>query len=217
MKNDEMLQSSLEDLERAVQRDRIFLNNPVIMQGLGLAPLVVVDTTMKNAVILSVAVILLLISTRVVGAVLARFTYFRFRAVTYAVSAAALFVGVYWILNQLFTAAELSMLGLYLPLLVFDPIILKRYENPRREKVSSALRKGTVTALGYALVLLLTAAGRELLGLGTLYGARVFSSPPLPLVQLPAGGFILLALLMALWRGVVNSFKKQINLSQGAK
>lgn len=47
------------DVEKRARRDRVFLNNPVIMQGLGLAPLIVAATTLKNDVMLSVAVLLL--------------------------------------------------------------------------------------------------------------------------------------------------------------
>ena len=63
-----------DSFERRTRRDRIFFNNPVIMQGLGLAPIIVAATTLKNAVMLSVAVIPLLGLTRVIAAVLARAT-----------------------------------------------------------------------------------------------------------------------------------------------
>ena len=60
------------DVEKRARRDRVFLNNPVIMQGLGLAPLIVAATTLKNGVMLSVAVLLLLTPTRVLAALLSR-------------------------------------------------------------------------------------------------------------------------------------------------
>ena len=49
-----------ENMEQIARRDRIWLNNPVIMQGMGLAPLVVAATNGMNALMLSVAVLLLL-------------------------------------------------------------------------------------------------------------------------------------------------------------
>ena len=72
------------ELARKVKRDRILLNNPVVMQGLGLAPLVVAVINVKNATMLAVAVALLLTPTRVIAAFLSRFSYFRFRGLTYA-------------------------------------------------------------------------------------------------------------------------------------
>ena len=119
------------DVEKRARRDRVFLNNPVIMQGLGLAPLIVAATTLKNGVMLSVAVLLLLTPTRVLAALLSRFAYFRFRGLTYALTAAAVFVGVRYVMGLLYPVSDLALLGLYLPLLVADPIVLKRYERPR--------------------------------------------------------------------------------------
>ena len=77
MTNEERRRS--EELRRKIKRDRVFLNNPVVMQGLGLAPLVVAATSLKNAVILGVAVLLLLTPTRILAALLSRFSSFRFR------------------------------------------------------------------------------------------------------------------------------------------
>ena len=160
MTNEERRRS--EELRRKIKRDRVFLNNPVVMQGLGLAPLVVAATSLKNAVILGVAVLLLLTPTRILAAMLSRFSYFRFRGLTYAFSSALIYVGVRWCVGQLFPATDIAPLGLYLPLLVADPIILKRYERPQRERVGTALRKGIITSIGYVLVMLIVGAMREL-------------------------------------------------------
>lgn len=57
----------LRDPGRYAHHDRIFLNNPVIMQGMGLAPLVVLATSGRNALMLAAAVALLLTPSRVVS------------------------------------------------------------------------------------------------------------------------------------------------------
>ena len=136
-----------ENMTELSKNDRLWLNNPVIMQGLGLAPLVVAATSLKNAVILSLAVLLLLTPTRILAALLSKFSYFRFRGLTYAFSAALVYAGVRWCVGQVFPATDIAPLGLYLPLLAADPIILKRYERPQRERVGTALRKGIITSL----------------------------------------------------------------------
>ena len=205
MTNEERRRS--EELRRKIKRDRVFLNNPVVMQGLGLAPLVVAATSLKNAVILTL--------TRIRAAMLSRFSYFRFRGLTYAFSSALIYVGVRWCVGQLFPATDIAPLGLYLPLLVADPIILKRYERPQRERVGTALRKGIITSIGYVLVMLIVGAMRELIGAGTLYGVVVFQQPILPIATLPSGGFIFLAVLVALWRGFVTAAKHQLGVEEG--
>jgi electron transport complex protein RnfE len=200
------------ELARKVKRDRILLNNPVVMQGLGLAPLVVAAINVKNATMLAVAVALLLTPTRVIAAFLSRFSYFRFRGLTYTVTSAVVYAGVLWVMEHLFTSADITLLGLYLPLLVADPIILKRYERPQRERIRTAFRKGVITTAGYVLAMYVTAIMREFLGTGVLFGFTLTKTPLFPMAQLPSGGFILLALMIALWRGGVNIVKRQMGL-----
>ena len=55
------------DPEKFAHHDRIFKNNPVVMQGMGLAPLVVLATTAHNGVMLAAAVTLLLVPSRVLA------------------------------------------------------------------------------------------------------------------------------------------------------
>ena len=60
------------DPEKYAHHDRVFLNNPVVMQGMGLAPLVVLATTGKNALMLAVSVALLLTPSRMLACLLSR-------------------------------------------------------------------------------------------------------------------------------------------------
>mgnify|MGYP000332308199 CR=1 FL=1 len=60
------------DPEKYAHHDRVFLNNPVVMQGMGLAPLVVLATTGKNALMLAVSVVLLLTPSRMLACLLSR-------------------------------------------------------------------------------------------------------------------------------------------------
>ena len=62
----------LQDPEKFAHHDRVFLNNPVVMQGMGLAPLVVLATSGQNAVMLAAAVALLLVPSRVLACLLSR-------------------------------------------------------------------------------------------------------------------------------------------------
>ncbi len=199
-------------IEQRARRDRVFLNNPVIMQGLGLAPLIVAATTLKNGLLLSVGVALLLTPTRVLAALLSRFSYFRFRGLTYALTAATVYIGVRLLMGAMFTPADLALLGIYLPLLVADPIVLKRYERPKRERVRTALHKGIVTSLGYTLTLLVISALREFMGAGTLLGVPVVKYAVFPMAQLPSGGFVIMALVMGVWRAAASSIKNQMRL-----
>lgn len=209
--NPNLRESTSSELEQRFRRDRIFLNNPVMMQGLGLAPLIVAASTFKNGWMLSVAVLLLLMPTRVLSALVCKAVPFRFRGMAYALVSGVVYIGVYWVMTKLFIGADIAMLGLYLPLLVVDPIILKRYERAQNEPLGMAVHKGIITAIGYVIVLLLIGSLRELLGLGTWNGILLLPFPPFPLATLPVGGFGVLAIVMVLWRSVVSVIRRALD------
>ncbi len=200
-------------MTRIARRDRIFLNNPVIMQGMGLAPLVVAATTARNALMLSVAVILLLTPVRVIAALLARTGYYRFRGLIYCLTSATVYIGVYYALQAIFDV-EILQLGIYLPLLVVEPLIIKRYERPQKERLVTALKKGLRTTCGYVLVLMLMGCLREVLTTATLFEQAIPRLPAdlFPMASLPAGGFLLLGVVCAVWRSAVNRYKKYVNM-----
>lgn len=191
------------------RRDRVFLNNPVVMNGVGLAPLVIAATTGRNALMLSVAVLLMITPTRVLSALVCRWV--KFRALVYCLSAAVVYIGAYYCMQACFSV-EVTYLGMYLPLLVVEPIVIRRYEQPAPEKISSALKKGLLNTAGYVLVILLVGMLRELLAQGALFGYALTDWSILPLSQLAAGGFIIVGVLCALWRGAVNLVKKRVNM-----
>ena len=79
-------------LDEAIRRDQLFLNNPVLIQGRALTPVVAAATSLKNAVVLSVVAILLITPVRLLGDLLYERVPVRLRAMTYAIFAAILFI-----------------------------------------------------------------------------------------------------------------------------
>lgn len=211
---DDRIRYFAENMDRLSRRDRVFLNNPVIMQGLGLAPIVIPANTLQSAAVLALGVALLLTPTRMIATAFGQRVGLVPRAMIYALTSGALYFLVAMALDTLF-GTGLVPVGIYLPLLVLEPLIIKRYESPKKERLSTSFKKGIVTTIGFCLVLFLMAGLRELLSLGTLFGVEIFRGAVLPFAALPAGGFILLGLVAALWRSVVNAFKK--NISVGVK
>ena len=202
----------LQDPEKFAHHDRVFLNNPVVMQGMGLAPLVVLATSGQNAVMLAAAVALLLVPSRVLACLLSRLVPLRDeepspaqlqkkllpRAILYAASAAVVYLAAYPILNLVFGTGLLN-LGIYLPMLVVEPLLTYRFGRVQ-ETVHKAVSKGVRITVGYALLLLVIGMVREWLSLGTVFGAPVGRWALLPLAKMPAGGFIVLGILCAIWR-----------------
>ena len=200
-----------ENMELVSRTDRLWLNNPVVIQGLGLAPLVVAATTGRNALILALAVVLLLTPTRVLGAILGKMLPWRFSALYYVGTACLLYVPVYFALLEVF-GVEMRQVGIYLPLLAADMLIIRRYTYPKAEKIGRALRRGVTTTVGYGMVLIFMGLVRELLAKGTLFGSEKLPAGLFPLASQPAGGFILLGVLCAVWRGCIRQYKKYVNM-----
>lgn len=211
--NIERAKYKAENMDRLARRDRILLNNPVVMQGLGLAPLVVAATNADNALMLSVAVAMLLLPVRVLAGMICRAgkLEFRWRGLVYCLVSGSVYILVYLAMNAIYDV-RIAQLGLYLPLLVTEPLIIKRNERPQGERLRTAVRKGVLTTLGYVLMLMLMGSLRELLAQGTVFGHVVTNLRFLPMAALPAGGFILLGVVCAIWRGAVNAYKKHVNM-----
>lgn len=200
-----------EKMDILSRRDRVFINNPVIMQGLGLAAIVIPAVSLQNALILALAVTLLLTPTRMIATAIGQRVGFKTRAVVYVLTAGVVYAFVAFALDYVFGNAVANV-GIYLPLLVVEPLILKRYESPKKERLSTSFKKGIITTVGYCVVLFLVAALREFLALGTLGGIEIYRGSLFPMAAMPAGGFIILGLVAAIWRAVVVSFKNRVSM-----
>lgn len=198
-----------------IQNDRIFMNNPVMLQGLGLAPIVVADTSCRNAVMLIAALALLLVPTRVLTVAVLTITGNRGHYVLYPFMAALIYIPAYLLLVEIF-GTDLLLLGLYLPILVVDPLIINRNERTRLETITSALKQGISTFFGAAVVVFLMGAVREFLATGCLFEHQIYfgSTNLMPLANQPSGGFILLGLICAIWRYAANT--RKLHLTQEA-
>lgn len=209
------------DPEKFAHHDRVFKNNPVVMQGMGLAPLVVLATTGRNALMLAAAVALLLTPSRMLACLLSRWCPLRDespapeelekkllpRALLYSGSAAVVYLAAYPILNAAF-GTDLLTLGIYLPMLIVEPLLTYRFGRVQ-ETMNKAVSKGLRITLGYALILLLLGCVREWLAYGSVFGVTL-SRSILPMASMPAGGFIVLGVLCAVWRALARKQREYL-------
>ena len=192
-------------LNERIRADHIWLSNPVLVRGLGLAPVVGAALDGRRALMLCIAALILVTFTRVLAVAVCHLTKNRFRPVIYCYAAALLYIPTYVLLYALF-GADLTLLGIYLPLLVVEPAIVKRMEFAELEPVKDAFRHGFNNALGMCVVLLIIGCLRELLATGAVFGHTILRSALLPLAALPAGGFVILGILAAGWCAVANLY-----------
>lgn len=192
-------------LNERIRADHIWLSNPVLVRGLGLAPVIGAALDGQRALMLCIAALILVTFTRVLAVAVCHLTKNRFRPVIYCYSAALLYIPTYVLLYRLF-GTDLSLLGIYLPIFVVEPAIVKRMEFSELEPVRDAFRHGFNNALGMCVVLLLVGCLRELLATGAVFGNVILHNALLPMAALPAGGFVIFGILAAVWCAAANLY-----------
>ena len=192
-------------LNERIRADHIWLSNPVLVRGLGMAPVIGAALDGQRALMLCIAAMILVTFTRVLAVAVCHLTKNRFRPVVYCYSAALLYIPTYILLYRLF-GTDLSLLGIYLPIMVVEPAIVKRMEFADLEPVKDAFRHGFNNALGMCIVLLIVGCLRELLATGAVFGNVILHNALLPLAALPAGGFVIVGILAAVWCAAANLY-----------
>ena len=199
----------VESVDDRIRKELIFMNNPVLIEGLALAPVIAAAITMKNAAILSVAAAVILIPTRFIGNLLVGIVPQRLRMMFYSLIASMLFIPAVMLVVDIFSL-DITNVGLYFPIIVVDGIVLSRCEIPSREKVWESFVNGIKTAVGFAIVILMVGLLRELLVYNKIWGYDITLGFRLSIFGTTAGGFILLALMCAFTQWVVSAVKRRI-------
>ena len=211
---------------REIFRNGIWQENPGIVQLLGLCPLLAVSNTFVNGLGLALATIAVLCATNLLVSLTRKLTHHDFRLPIFVLVIAS-FVTVVEFLFKAF-AFELHLsLGIFLPLIVTNCVILGRAEAfASRQSVPSALIDGLAHGLGFAAVLILLGSVREILGFGTLFADAqhlvgpigetfeiefAMQSDALLLAVLPPGAFIGLAVIIATRNFLTNRSKEKLN------
>lgn len=178
----------------------IIKENPVLRLVLGTCPTLAVTTMAVNGLGMGIAATFVLICSNIAISALRKVIPGKVRLPAYITIIAA-FVTIVQMLVQAYVPALYSALGVFLPLIVVNCIILGRAEMfaSKHNVVESAL-DGVGMGLGFTLTLVLMGCIRELLGSGSLFGVTIIPEEidRLTLMTTPPGGFFTFGVLMAL-------------------
>lgn len=185
----------------------IIKENPLLVQLLGLCPALATTSDLQSAVGMGGAFTAVLIGSNCIISLLRSVIPSNVRIPCYIVIIASLVTSVE-MLMQAFTPTLHATLGIFIPLIVVNCIVLARAElyaskNPLLPSLFDAVGMG----MGFTLSLCLIAAIRELLGMGTLFGYQVLpdSFASITIMILPAGAFITLGFIIA----AINCWKNR--------
>ena len=190
-------------------KDGIIFKNPTFIQLLGMCLTLAVTTSVSNGIGMGLSATFVLIFSNFFISLLRKFIPAKIRIASYIVIIAG-FVTVVEMVVKAYMQSLAESLGLFIPLIVVNCIILARAESfaSKNEPLASAL-DGLATGLGFTLALTVISAIRELLGNGTLLGFNVMGEnfSPALLIILPAGGFLVLGFLIALVQYIMQKGK----------
>ncbi|WP_432463192.1 electron transport complex subunit E [Agarivorans sp. QJM3NY_33] len=147
----------------------LWKNNPGLVQLLGLCPLLAVTSTISNALGLGFATMLVLIASNTTVSLIRKWVAKEIRIPVFVMVIAS-FVTCVQLLMNAYSYGLYQNLGIFIPLIVTNCIIIGRAEAfAARNPVPAAAFDGLMMGLGFALVLTLVGAIRELLGNGSLF------------------------------------------------
>ncbi|MBO4235138.1 MAG: electron transport complex subunit E [Firmicutes bacterium] len=178
----------------------IIKENPVLVLLLGCCSVLATSSDAINALGMSVAFSAVMIMSNIVISAIRKIIPDNVRIPCFIVVIAG-FVTVVQMMVQAFAPSLYQSLGLFIPLIVVNCIILGRAEMfASKNGVLDSLLDGIGMSIGYTLVLVTMGLIRELIGKGTLFTIRVIpeSVPGVGIMNLPPGGFFTFAILVAL-------------------
>lgn len=173
--------------------------NPAFVQVIGMCPTLAVTTSAINGLGMGLSTTVVLICSNIVISLIRKMIPDKIRIPAFIVVIAT-FVTLVGMLLKAFVPALDAALGLFIPLIVVNCLILARAESfaSKNGAVESAV-DGVGMGLGFTLALTILGCVRELLGNGSLFGLSLFgaSFQPVLLFILPPGAFLTLGFLLA--------------------
>lgn len=202
--------------------------NPALVQLLGMCPLLAITTSLFNGLGMGVMVIAVLTCSNVVISALRKIIPSKVRIACYIVVIAG-FVTMVDLLIKGFVPALSSSLGLFIPLIVVNCVVLGRAEGfASKNSIGASALDGIFQGIGYTVALVIMCVIREFLGAGTILGGlleigenglsfglgtaagiRILPEQfPIGMLTLPVGGFLVLGCLIALMQWALSRPKK---------
>lgn len=186
----------------SVLKNGLLTENPTFIQLLGMCPTLAVTTSLQNGLGMGLSATAVLICSNFIISLLRKVIPDKVRIAAYIVIIAAFVTLIQMCLNA-FLPDLASSLGLFIPLIVVNCIILARAESfaSKNSPFLSAV-DGLGMGLGFTLALCIISAIREFLGAGSIWGVTLYGAhiQPASIMIMAPGGFIVLGLLV----GIIN-------------
>jgi electron transport complex protein RnfE len=191
----------------------IIISNPVFVLALGLCPSLAVSGNLDTALGMSGGVLFVLLASNIIISAIRKIVPNMVRIPVFIVIIAT-FVTIIGMVFEAYIPALYDSLGIYLSLIVVNCIILGRAEAfASKNRIIYSIADAIGASIGFMLALVIIAFFRQILGTGGLsvFGVELFTLPvlgdnPMIFFVLPAGAFLVIGLLLALFKqtGVIK-------------
>ena len=191
----------------------IIKENPVFVMALGLCPTLAVSTSVQNAIGMGAAATFVLVCSNILISLLKNVIPSKVRIPCFILVIAS-FVTIVDMTMEAYVPALHKSLGIFIPLIVVNCIILGRAEAfASKNGVFKSMLDGLGMGLGFMLAIMVIASIREILGTGALLNIHLLSASYKPMIVaiLPPGAFITIGLLMGLLNIIQNKKKSKAN------
>lgn len=185
--------------------------NPTFRLVLGTCPTIAITTQAMNGIGMGLAATFVLIGSNIVISLLRKFIPDKVRIPAFIVII-CMFVTSVQLLMHAFVPALYDALGIFIPLIVVNCIILARAEAfASKNSVFYSALDGLGMGLGFTAAITCIGAIREIVGNGTIFGAQLFGAKfePMLIAALAPGGFIVFGLMLGLVNFITNKDKKE--------
>jgi len=199
-------------------KEGLITNNPVLVQVLGMCSTMAITTSFFNGLGMGLSVLVILTASNIVISAMRKVVPDKIRIAMFIVVIAG-FVTCVDLLLKAFVPALSESLGVFIPLIVVNCIILGRAEAfSYKNGVLASAVDGICQGIGYTVVLIIMCVIRELLGAGTFGGGLLNNGDgirlipeqfPIGMLTFPVGGFLVLGCLIAAMQWALSKSKNK--------
>jgi electron transport complex protein RnfE len=190
----------------------IIQENPTLCIVLGLCPTLAISTSLKNAFGMGIAATFVLVCSNIIISIIKNIVPNKIRIPIYIVVIAT-FVSIVEMVMGAYTPALYKALGIFVPLIVVNCIILGRAEAfANKNSVLRSLLDGIGMGVGFTIVLAFIGLIREIIGDGKIWGFPILGAhyEPMLIIIMPPGGFFILGSMLAYmkWKNIRKETQK---------
>ncbi len=199
-------------LKRIMTRvNMILLRNPILIEGLAIATVVMTTTRLLDAMCATLALWIMVIPTTLIIYPLGEKLPTYAKSICYALIACVMYIPAYFITRAISQQA-IADLTIYLPLMVLSELIMSHSEKRAKHRRFAPYITSTITDLiGFTLVMFVVASLREIFAYNTFFGTPVDLNIKVPFMALPFMGFIVVGYLSAMIRWTYSKIMQSVS------